>query len=122
MCSCERVICLCRFSDGAHRGLAEVSRYCTRFDRREASQITNVNWTGVSNVLKNSEVYVFGATFALVALYFNPVLPITLSRSVALPLVILCALAFLGSVRYLGPVPKMSLATITDLPARGESL
>ncbi len=66
--------------------------------------------------------YLCTVAFALAALYFNPVLPITLSRSAALPVVILCALAFLGSVWYLGPAPKMSLATITDLPARGESL
>jgi uncharacterized protein DUF6804 len=66
--------------------------------------------------------YLWAAAFALVALYFNPVLPIALSRSASLPVVLLCALAFLGSVRYLRPVPKMSLATITDLPARGESL
>ena len=69
-----------------------------------------------------SRKYLWVAAFALIAVYFNPVLPITLSRSAALPVVILCALAFLASLRCLGPVQKMSLATITDLPARGESL
>ena len=33
-----------------------------------------------------------------------------------------CALVFLASLRYLRPELRMSLASITDLPARGESL
>ena len=66
--------------------------------------------------------YIWVAAFAVPVVYFNPVFPIELSRLMALAVVILCALAFLASLRYLGPQPRMSLATITDLPSRGESL
>jgi hypothetical protein len=66
--------------------------------------------------------YIWVAAFALPVVFFNPLLPIELSRSVALPIVLLCVSAFLLSLRYLSPKPRMSLATITDLPARGESL
>jgi hypothetical protein len=66
--------------------------------------------------------YLWAATFALVALYFNPIVPFELSRMVSFPIQLACAAAFLASVRYVKPMPKMSLATITDLPARGESL
>jgi hypothetical protein len=66
--------------------------------------------------------YIWVAPFALPVIYFNPVFPIAVSRTVAFPIVLLCVSAFLLSLRYLSPKPKMSLATITDLPARGESL
>ena len=66
--------------------------------------------------------YIWVAAFALPVIYFNPVFPIEVSRSVAFPIVLLCVSAFLLSLRYLSPKPRMSLATITDLPARGESL
>ena len=66
--------------------------------------------------------YMWAGAFALVAVYFNPVAPFEVSRMTSLPLQLACAAAFLASMRYVKPVPKMSLATITDLPARGESL
>ncbi len=66
--------------------------------------------------------YLWVAAFALVALYFNPIFPFDVSRIASLTILFGCAALFLGSLRYLTPVPKMSLATITDLPARGESL
>jgi uncharacterized membrane protein YccC len=66
--------------------------------------------------------YLWAAAFALVALYFNPIVPFATARLVSLPIQFACAAAFLASMRYVKPVPKMSLATITDLPARGESL
>jgi uncharacterized protein DUF6804 len=66
--------------------------------------------------------YIWVAAFALPVIYFNPVFPIEFSRSVALAIILLCVSAFLLSLRYLSPKPRMSLATITDLPARGESL
>lgn len=66
--------------------------------------------------------YLWVAAFALPVVFFNPLLPIELSRSAALPIVLLCVSAFLLSLRYLSPKPRMSLATITDLPPRGESL
>jgi hypothetical protein len=58
----------------------------------------------------------------LIALCFNPVFPIVLSRAAALPITLACLLLFLGSLRYVNAAPRMSLATITGLPARGESL
>lgn len=69
-----------------------------------------------------SRKYLWVAAFALVALYFNPIFPIALSRMASLPVLLVCATAFLASMRYVRPMPRMSLATITDLPARGESL
>ena len=66
--------------------------------------------------------YIWVAALAVPVIYFNPIFPIELSRSLALAIVLLCGLVFLGSLRYLSPEPRMSLATITDLPARGESL
>ena len=66
--------------------------------------------------------YIWAAAFALVALYFNPIVPFAVSRMASLPIPLACAAAFLASMCYVKPVPKMSLATITDLPARGESL
>lgn len=62
------------------------------------------------------------AAFGLIAIYFNPIVPIELSRGAELPIVLASLALFLASLRYLGNAPKMSLATITDLPARGESL
>lgn len=69
-----------------------------------------------------SQKYLWAATFAMVALYFNPVVPFELSRVATLPIQLAAVVAFLASMRYVKPVPKMSPATITDLPARGESL
>lgn len=69
-----------------------------------------------------SQKYLWAGTFALVALYFNPVVPFELPRLASLPVQLACAAAFLASTRYVKPTPKMSLATITDLPPRGESL
>lgn len=66
--------------------------------------------------------YFWLAALAVPFIYFNPIFPIVLSRTLSLPIALLCALVFWGSLRYLRPKPKMSLATITDLPARGESL
>jgi hypothetical protein len=69
-----------------------------------------------------SRRYLWAGGFALVALYLNPIVPFELSRLASLPIQLACAPAFLASTRYVKPMPKMSLATITDLPARGESL
>ena len=66
--------------------------------------------------------YIWVAAFAVPVMYFNPVFPIEVSRGVTIAILLLCALVFLGSLRYLSPQPRMSLATITDLPARGDSL
>lgn len=69
-----------------------------------------------------SQKYLWAGSFALVALYFNPIVPGEISRIASLPIQLVCAAAFLGSMRYVKPMPRMSLATITNLPARGESL
>lgn len=69
-----------------------------------------------------SRKYIWVAAFAVPLICFNPVFPLVLSKSASRGMVLLCALAFLVSLRYLRPTPRMSLATITDLPARGESL
>jgi hypothetical protein len=66
--------------------------------------------------------YIWVAAFAVPVICFNPVFPLVLSRSASRAMVFFCGLAFLASLRYLHPKLRMSLATITDLPARGESL
>jgi hypothetical protein len=69
-----------------------------------------------------SRRYLWMIAFGIVAIYFNPILPVALSRLAELPVVLVCIALFAGSLRYLQTAPRMSLATITDLPARGESL
>jgi uncharacterized membrane protein YccC len=69
-----------------------------------------------------SQKYMWAAAFAMVAIYFNPIVPLEVSRMASLPIELACAAAFLASTRFVKPMPKMSVATITDLPARGESL
>ena len=76
---------------------------------------------GMMEAVRNRK-YIWVAAFAVPFIYFNPVFPGVLSRSVSVAIVFLCALAFLGSLCYLRPTPRMSLATITDLLPRGESL
>jgi len=60
--------------------------------------------------------------FALIAIYFNPIFPVELSRVTELTIALTSTALVVASLRYLKPAPRMSLATITDLPARGESL
>ena len=69
-----------------------------------------------------SRKYVWVAAFGVPFVCFNPIFPVVFSRPASLAIALLCALMFLGSLRYLRPAPRMSLASITDLPARGESL
>ena len=66
--------------------------------------------------------YIWATGLGVIALYFNPVIPITLSRAASLPMTLACLVMFIGSAFCLRPVPRMSLSTITDLPPRGESL
>lgn len=69
-----------------------------------------------------SRKYLWVAAFAVPFIGFNPVFPFMLSRPASLAMVLSCALVFLASLRYVRPKLRMSLASITDLPARGESL
>ena len=69
-----------------------------------------------------SHKYMWVAAFAMPIIFFKPILPVVLTKPASLEMVLFCALAFLASLRYLRPEARMSLATITDLPARGESL
>lgn len=66
--------------------------------------------------------YIWMVPFGLIAIYFNPILPTQFSRVAELPILLACLILFAISLRYLPTMPRMSLATITDLPARGESL
>ena len=59
--------------------------------------------------------------FALIAIYFK-IFPVELSRVTELTIALTSTALVVASLRYLKPAPRMSLATITDLPARGESL
>ena len=66
--------------------------------------------------------HVWAIAFALIAVYFNPIFPIGFPRVVELSTMLTSMALVVASLRYLKPAPRMSLATITDLPARGESL
>lgn len=69
-----------------------------------------------------SQKYLWAGGFSLVALYFNPIVPFGVPRMASLAVQLASGVAFLVSMRYVRPMPRMSLATITDLPARAESL
>lgn len=56
-----------------------------------------------------SRKYFWVAAFALIAIYFNPVIPVILPRSASVPIALACCLVFFASVFYLRPVPRMSL-------------
>jgi hypothetical protein len=66
--------------------------------------------------------YLWAIAFALIAGYFNPIFPVETSHVAELTIVLTCIVVFASSLRYLKSEPRMSLATVTDLPARGESL
>jgi hypothetical protein len=75
----------------------------------------------LTEAIRNGK-HLWAIAFALIAVYFNPIFPVELSRVAERTIVLICIVVASSSLRYLKPVPRMSLATITDLPARGESL
>jgi hypothetical protein len=66
--------------------------------------------------------YFWAAGFSVVAVLFNPVVPIALSGSASLLLAWVCLTAFSISIGALKRQPTLSVASITSQAPRSESL
>jgi hypothetical protein len=66
--------------------------------------------------------YLWGAGFTAVAVLFNPIIPLALSRRVFFWLDLVCIAAFLGSLVALKTRPLLSIPSITGRTPRSESL
>jgi hypothetical protein len=66
--------------------------------------------------------YVWTAGFVLIALLFNPIVPVGLSRDIFFILDLTCLLAFLLSLEALKHQRKLSVSSITKRRPRSESL
>jgi hypothetical protein len=66
--------------------------------------------------------YIWATGFSLVAVLFNPVVPIGLSGSASLLLAWVCLTAFLISIGAVKRQPTLSAPSITSQAPRGESL
>jgi Family of unknown function (DUF6804) len=66
--------------------------------------------------------YLWAAGFAVVAVLFNPVVPVVLSRNVFLGLDLACILAFLLSLAAMKRQPILSIPSITNRTPGSESL
>jgi hypothetical protein len=65
--------------------------------------------------------YLWAAAFVGVALLFNPVMPIELTRNILIWRNLACLAMFLVSL-WLANKPRLSIASVTDLSPRGEAL
>jgi Family of unknown function (DUF6804) len=66
--------------------------------------------------------YLWAAGFAAIAVLFNPVVPVVLSRIVFLGLDVACLLAFLLSLAAMKRQPLLSIPSITNRTPGSESL
>jgi hypothetical protein len=66
--------------------------------------------------------YLWAVGFAAIAVLFNPVVPVVLSRNVFLALDLACVLAFLLSLAALRRQPMLSIPSITNRTPGSESL
>jgi hypothetical protein len=66
--------------------------------------------------------YMWMTVFLGVALLFNPLVIVTLSKPVYCASYLLCLVAFLLSFRMTAPPPRLSMASITDRTPGSESL
>jgi hypothetical protein len=66
--------------------------------------------------------YLWAAGFAAIAVLFNPVMPVVLSRNVFLGLDLACILAFLLSLAAMKRQPILSIPSITNRTPGSESL
>ncbi|HEX5412445.1 MAG TPA: DUF6804 family protein [Terriglobia bacterium] len=66
--------------------------------------------------------YIWTVGFLVIALFFNPVVPVALSRSIFLLLDVACLLAFLLSLEALKTQPVLTIPSITNRRPRSESL
>lgn len=61
-------------------------------------------------------------TFLVIAVLFNPLVPMGFSRGTFLALCLGCLATFLLSLRMVPPAPRLSMASITDRTPGSESL
>ena len=66
--------------------------------------------------------YFWAAGFVAIALLFNPVVPVTLSRKMFLGLDAVCTLTFLASLAYSKTRRNLTIPSITNRRPRSESL
>ncbi len=66
--------------------------------------------------------YLWAAGFVAIAVLFNPIVPVALSRNVFLWLDVACLLAFLLSMAALRTQPILSIPSITNRTPGSESL
>jgi Family of unknown function (DUF6804) len=66
--------------------------------------------------------YLWAAGFAAIAVLFNPVVPVMLSRKISLWLDVACLLGFLLSLAALKSQPMLSIPSITNRTPGSESL
>lgn len=66
--------------------------------------------------------YLWAAGFVAIAVLFNPIAPVMLSRNVFLGLDVACLLAFLASLTALRSQPILSIPSITNRTPGSQSL
>src|SRR5437868_12873955 len=66
--------------------------------------------------------YMWAAGFTLIALAFNPISPVVISRATFVAIDVCSMAAFVSSLYFMKRTPRLSLASITDVTARSESL
>lgn len=90
-----------------------------------------VVWGGAVVVLVQAVTtrrYLWAAAFGLIALVFNPILPIVgavpalLPRGPFVAVDLCCVGAFLSSVYFMKKTPRLSMASVTDTAPRSEAL
>ncbi len=70
----------------------------------------------------NSSNYLAGAGFIIIALLFNPLVPVPLSRGMFLWLDVFCIAAFLTSLVAIKTQPRLSIASLTGRTPGSKSL
>lgn len=84
-----------------------------------------VVWSGAVIVFVQAVVtrrYLWAAGFALIALAFNPILPVAMPRPTFVA-VDLCSIgAFMSALYFMKRTPRLTIASVTDTGPRSESL
>lgn len=66
--------------------------------------------------------YLWTAAFLVVAVLFNPLVPMALHGSIFIWVDLLCLTMFLASTAYLQTSPRLTIASVTNTGPRSESL
>jgi hypothetical protein len=82
-------------------------------------------WSGAAVVFVQAVAtrkFIWAAGFAAIAVAFNPVVPLTVSRGAFVIIDLASIAAFLTSLAFLNTRPRLSIASVTDTSPRGEAL